>query len=155
MKVGVVGASGYVGGETLRLLVNHPEVEISMVTSRQHVGEYLHRIQPSLKGFTDLTFSELDYEKLTDQCDVVFTAVPHGTATEIVKAIRSEVSSNFIVGLRFSQWKQQDYENGMVGNIHIQIIYQNQFLEFQNYTEKKLKKHSLFLVQDVWQLLQC
>ena len=49
MKVGVVGASGYVGGETLRLLVNHPEVEISMVTSRQHVGEYLHRIQPSLK----------------------------------------------------------------------------------------------------------
>ena len=56
MKVGVVGASGYVGGETLRLLVNHPEVEITTVTSRQHVGEYLHRVQPSLKGFTDLTF---------------------------------------------------------------------------------------------------
>ena len=49
MKVGVVGASGYVGGETLRLLVNHPDVEISTVTSRQHVGEYLHRVQPSLK----------------------------------------------------------------------------------------------------------
>ena len=49
MKVGVVGASGYVGGETLRLLVNHPDVEISMVTSRQHVGEYLHRVQPSLR----------------------------------------------------------------------------------------------------------
>ena len=86
MKVGVVGASGYVGGETLRLLVNHPNVEITMVTSRQHVGEYLHRVQPSLKGFTDLTFSELDYDKLTDRCDLVFTAVPHGTATEIVKA---------------------------------------------------------------------
>ena len=51
MKVGIVGASGYVGGETLRLLVNHPDVEIAMVTSRQHVGEYLHRVQPSLKGF--------------------------------------------------------------------------------------------------------
>ena len=48
MKVGVVGASGYVGGETIRLLVNHPEVEIVAVTSRQHAGEYLHRIQPSL-----------------------------------------------------------------------------------------------------------
>jgi N-acetyl-gamma-glutamyl-phosphate/LysW-gamma-L-alpha-aminoadipyl-6-phosphate reductase len=87
MKVGVVGASGYVGGETLRLLVNHPDVEITTVTSRQHVGEYLHRVQPSLKGFTDLTFSELDYDKITDQCDLVFTAVPHGTATEIVKAL--------------------------------------------------------------------
>ena len=72
MKVGVVGASGYVGGETLRLLVNHPQVEITMVTSRQHVGEYLHRVQPSLKGFTDLTFSELDYDKMSDNCDLVF-----------------------------------------------------------------------------------
>jgi N-acetyl-gamma-glutamyl-phosphate/LysW-gamma-L-alpha-aminoadipyl-6-phosphate reductase len=87
MKVGIVGASGYVGGEVLRLLVSHPKVEISMVTSRQYVGEYLHRIQPSLKGFTDLTFSELDYEKMSDKCDLVFTAVPHGTATEIVKAL--------------------------------------------------------------------
>lgn len=87
MNVGVVGASGYVGGETLRLLVNHPKVEVTMVTSRQHMGEYLHRVQPSLKGFTDLKFSELDYNRITDKCDLVFTAVPHGTATEIVKAL--------------------------------------------------------------------
>ena len=87
VKVGVVGASGYVGGETLRLLVNHPNVEIAMVTSRQHVGEYLHRVQPSLRGFTDLAFSEMDYDRLADGCDLVFTAVPHGTATEIVKAL--------------------------------------------------------------------
>ena len=87
MKVGVVGASGYVGGEMLRLLVSHPKVEITMVTSRQYVGEYVSRIQPSLKGFIDSTFSELDYDKLSDKCDVVFTAVPHGTATEIVKTL--------------------------------------------------------------------
>ena len=43
MKVGIIGASGYVGGETIRLLVNHPEVEIVAVTSRKHAGEYLHR----------------------------------------------------------------------------------------------------------------
>jgi N-acetyl-gamma-glutamyl-phosphate/LysW-gamma-L-alpha-aminoadipyl-6-phosphate reductase len=87
MKVGVVGASGYVGGEILRLLVSHPHAEIAMVTSRQYAGEYISRIQPGLKGFTDLTFSELDYDKLTDKCDLVFTAVPHGTAVDIVKAL--------------------------------------------------------------------
>jgi N-acetyl-gamma-glutamyl-phosphate/LysW-gamma-L-alpha-aminoadipyl-6-phosphate reductase len=87
MKVGVIGASGFVGGELLRLLISHPKAEIAMVTSRQYVGEYVSRIQPSLKGFTDLTFSELDYDKLSDKCDLVFTAVPHGTATEIVKAL--------------------------------------------------------------------
>lgn len=86
MRVGVVGASGYVGGETLRLLVNHPKVEITTVTSRQHAGQYLHRVQPSLRGFTDLVFSELDYDRMSDRCDIIVTAVPHGSATEIVKA---------------------------------------------------------------------
>ena len=76
MKVGIVGASGYVGGEVLRLLVSHPKVEVSMVTSRQYVGDYIHRTHRSLKGFTDLTYSELDYDKMSDKCDLVFTAVP-------------------------------------------------------------------------------
>ena len=87
MRIGIVGASGYVGGEVLRLLVNHPEIEITMVTSRAHMGEYLHRVQPSLKGFTNMVFSELNYDKMAEECDLVFTAVPHGTATEIVKAL--------------------------------------------------------------------
>ena len=47
----------------------------------------MHKAQPSLRGFTDLKFSELDYEKMSDSCDLVFTAVPHGTATDIVKAL--------------------------------------------------------------------
>lgn len=68
------------------MLVNHPNVEITAVTSRKHAGQYLHRIQPSLKGFTTLTFSELDYDKISDKCDLIVTSVPHGTATEIVKA---------------------------------------------------------------------
>ena len=93
MKVGIVGASGYVGGEVLRLLVSHPQVEVSMVTSRQYVGDYIHRTHPSLKGFTDMTYSELDYDKMSDKCDLVFTAVPHGTATEIVKSLYDELEA--------------------------------------------------------------
>ena len=85
MEVGVVGASGYVGGELLRLLISHPKVHINMVTSRQKAREYVHRIHPSLKGFIDLTFSPMDMEKLANSCDIVFTAVPHGMANKIVK----------------------------------------------------------------------
>ena len=87
MKVGVVGASGYVGGELLRLLVVHPKVEVNMVTSRQKAGEYVHRIHPSLKGFIDLTFSQFDMEKLVNSCDIVFTSVPHGKSNRIVKEL--------------------------------------------------------------------
>ena len=85
MKVGVVGASGYVGGELLRLLVAHPKIELSMVTSRQKAGEYVHRIHPSLKGFIDITFSPMEMEKLANNCDLVFTSVPHGRVNKIVK----------------------------------------------------------------------
>ena len=95
MKVGIIGASGYVGGEVVRLLLSHPEAEISMVTSTKHVGEYLHRIHPSLKSFTELTFSELNYDKMSDKCDLVFTAVPHGTATDIVKGTLRQRNENY------------------------------------------------------------
>jgi N-acetyl-gamma-glutamyl-phosphate/LysW-gamma-L-alpha-aminoadipyl-6-phosphate reductase len=87
MKVGVVGASGFVGGELLRLLVMHPKIELSMVTSRQYAGEYVHRVHPSLKGFTELTFSPVDLDKLSSNCDLVFTSVPHGKAVGIVKKL--------------------------------------------------------------------
>lgn len=89
MKVGVIGASGYVGGELLRLLVVHPDVELSVLTSRQNAGEYVHRIHPSLKGFINLTFSSMELDKLTKQCDLIFVSVPHGNALNIVKELYS------------------------------------------------------------------
>ena len=84
MKVGVIGASGYVGGELLRLLVTHPKVEVNIVTSRQKSGEYVHRVHPSLKGFIDITFSSMDIDKITDSCDLIFVSVPHGSANKII-----------------------------------------------------------------------
>jgi N-acetyl-gamma-glutamyl-phosphate/LysW-gamma-L-alpha-aminoadipyl-6-phosphate reductase len=84
VKVGVVGASGFVGGELLRLLVTHPNVEITAVTSRQKAGEYVHRVHPSLKNFITLSFSEMDYNKIVNSCDLVFVAVPHGKSNGIV-----------------------------------------------------------------------
>jgi len=89
MKVGVVGASGYVGGELLRLLVVHPDVELSVLTSRQNAGEYVHRIHPSLRGFINLTFSPMELDKLVKQCDLIFVSVPHGNALNIVKDLYS------------------------------------------------------------------
>jgi N-acetyl-gamma-glutamyl-phosphate/LysW-gamma-L-alpha-aminoadipyl-6-phosphate reductase len=89
IKVGVIGASGYVGGELLRLLVVHPDVELSVLTSRQNAGEYVHRVHPSLKGFIDLTFSPMELDKIVNQCDLVFVSVPHGNALNIVKDLYS------------------------------------------------------------------
>lgn len=78
-KVAVVGATGYTGVELLRLLVNHPQVEITHVTSRANVGSRVDAMFPNLRGFLDLDFSEPEAEQLAE-ADLVFFATPNGVA---------------------------------------------------------------------------
>ena len=84
MKIGIIGGSGYVGGELLRLLLLHPHVEVTMVTSRQSVGEYVFNVHPNLRGVTQLKFVPQDTAELKKNCDLVFTATPHGGSVNLV-----------------------------------------------------------------------
>jgi N-acetyl-gamma-glutamyl-phosphate/LysW-gamma-L-alpha-aminoadipyl-6-phosphate reductase len=84
LRIGIVGGSGYVGGELLRLLLLHPEVEVTVVTSRQSVGEYVFNVHPNLRGLTQLKFVPLDVAELQNNCDMVFTATPHGGSVNVV-----------------------------------------------------------------------
>ncbi|MGD9019795.1 MAG: N-acetyl-gamma-glutamyl-phosphate reductase [Desulfuromonadales bacterium] len=83
-RIGVIGASGYTGAELLRLLVLHPETELVCVTSRQYAGQSVAKVFPSLHGVLDLTFEDVDPEGLAGRVDLVFTAVPHQTAMNMV-----------------------------------------------------------------------
>jgi N-acetyl-gamma-glutamyl-phosphate reductase len=83
MKVGIIGASGYTGSELLRLLCKHPKAEVVAATSRQWAGKEVWRLHKFLKGFYDLKFTTPELKNLED-CDVVFTAVPHGEAMKFV-----------------------------------------------------------------------
>ncbi|MDR2873505.1 MAG: N-acetyl-gamma-glutamyl-phosphate reductase [Methanobrevibacter sp.] len=80
IKVTIVGGSGYTGGELIRLLINHPEVEISAVTSRQYQDLPIYKVHPHLRG-VELKFTDL---KSDSDADVVFTATPHGSSMKIV-----------------------------------------------------------------------
>lgn len=87
MRVGIIGASGYTGGELLRLLLLHPKVEVTIATSRKHEGEYLYRIHPNLRGITNMKFSKHDLEFVSERGDLVFTALPHGTSMNFMPRI--------------------------------------------------------------------
>jgi N-acetyl-gamma-glutamyl-phosphate/LysW-gamma-L-alpha-aminoadipyl-6-phosphate reductase len=78
-----MGGSGYTGGELLRLLIAHPEVEVVQVTSRSHLGEYIYQVHPNLRKHTTLKFS--DPEQIS-ACDVLFLALPHGQAQSKIEA---------------------------------------------------------------------
>ncbi|WP_406660821.1 N-acetyl-gamma-glutamyl-phosphate reductase [Methanolobus sp. ZRKC3] len=84
INAGIIGASGYTGGELMRLLLNHSEVNIVAATSRKLAGEAVTDTHRHLKGFLDLGFQNLTPEEIKSACDVVFVAVPHGTAMDIV-----------------------------------------------------------------------
>jgi N-acetyl-gamma-glutamyl-phosphate/LysW-gamma-L-alpha-aminoadipyl-6-phosphate reductase len=84
MRIGIIGGSGYVGGELLRLLLMHPQVEVTMVTSRQVVGEYIFNVHPNLRGLTQLKFVPMDIAELQKNCDLIFTATPHGGSVNLV-----------------------------------------------------------------------
>jgi len=79
ISVGIVGGTGYTGVELLRLLLRHPDVQVSVLTSRTEAGKRVDDMFPSLRGHTDLQFSDLDMNILKN-CDVVFFATPHGVA---------------------------------------------------------------------------
>ena len=83
-RIGIIGGSGYVGGELLRLLLLHPEAEVTTVTSRQSAGEFIFNVHPNLRGLTQLKFVPQDMEALKSNCDLVFTATPHGGSVNLV-----------------------------------------------------------------------
>lgn len=86
IKVGIVGGTGYTGVELLRLLVNHPEVEVSVITSRTEASVRVADMYPNLRGFTDLSFTAPDVDALS-ACDLVFFATPHGVAQNLVPVL--------------------------------------------------------------------
>ena len=85
-KIGIVGATGYTGVELLRLLVNHPGVEISYVTSRENAGSRVDSMFPNLRGYLDLQFSAPANEQLAE-CDLVFFATPNGIAMKSAQVL--------------------------------------------------------------------
>ncbi|MFZ9681972.1 MAG: N-acetyl-gamma-glutamyl-phosphate reductase [Cephaloticoccus sp.] len=89
MKVGVVGASGYTGEVLVQLLLGHPEVELTTVTSRTHAGKPLSRVIPSLRGADHgLTFVDSDPAALAaSDVSLFFLALPHGAAATYARAL--------------------------------------------------------------------
>jgi len=82
IKVSIVGASGYTGGELLRILLFHPRVEVFQVTSLEYKGVSATLLHPNLRGFTDLHFCDI---KDLKPCDLIFVAVPNGKSMTFMK----------------------------------------------------------------------
>lgn len=86
IRVSVVGGSGYTGGDLLRLLLFHPEVEICQVTSERHAGKFVSSVHPNLRKLTRLKFVTIAE---LQTCDVLFLGLPHGHAMQHIGELES------------------------------------------------------------------
>ncbi|MBU2521896.1 MAG: N-acetyl-gamma-glutamyl-phosphate reductase [Proteobacteria bacterium] len=84
VRVGIVGATGYAGAELVRILSGHPDVELTVLTSRQYAGERFDKVYPSMTGVVDLICEKLSIDSFCERTDVVFIALPHKVAMQLV-----------------------------------------------------------------------
>jgi N-acetyl-gamma-glutamyl-phosphate reductase len=89
MKVGVIGASGYAGGELLRLLGTHPQFEVCAVTAHSNAGELIPSVHPHLTSYQGRTFNAFKAADF-DCCELIFLALPHGESASVIAALHSE-----------------------------------------------------------------
>jgi len=82
IKAGIIGGAGYTGGEMLRILINHPQVDIAYVHSNSNAGNYVYEVHADLFGDTDLKFSA----EFSTDVDVLFLCVGHGDARKFLEA---------------------------------------------------------------------
>lgn len=84
LRLGIIGATGYVGAEIVRLIAPRDDIEISVVVSNSFAGRPFSEIYPSLRGIFDKTCESLDPETISDKADFFITALPHGVSATII-----------------------------------------------------------------------
>jgi N-acetyl-gamma-glutamyl-phosphate reductase len=88
IRVGVVGATGYAGAELVRILAGHPDVDLTVITSRQYAGKPFAKIYPAMTHIVDLTCETFDSDSLCDRTDLIFLALPHKLPMAFVPDLR-------------------------------------------------------------------
>ena len=86
IKVAVLGATGYAGIELVRILSQHPEVELKVLGSHSFDGQLISEVYQNFAHILDMTCEELDLDKVA-QCDVAFTALPHGASKDVIPSL--------------------------------------------------------------------
>ena len=115
LKVSIVGGSGYTGGELIRLLLFHPNIDLRQITSESMVGKYLYKSHPNLRKVTQLKFSSISE---LEKCDVLFLCMPHGQSQKNIEVYKEladkiiDLSADFrLKNLdTYKKWYGHDHE---------------------------------------------
>jgi N-acetyl-gamma-glutamyl-phosphate reductase len=121
MNVGVIGASGYAGGELLRLLSNHPNFKLAYISAGSNAGEVITAIHPHLTNFAEQKFESTDMSRI-NKCELVFIALPHGESAKLISQINEDVKI-IDLGADYRLSDERSWEKYYSGNYAGKWIY--------------------------------
>ena len=84
IKIGIMGSTGYVGSELVRILNHHPKVEINVLTSKNHNGQTFSSVYQNFNNICEIKCEENDLSKIAKFLDIIFLSLPHGVTSEIL-----------------------------------------------------------------------
>ena len=135
IKVGILGAAGYTGGELIRLLLNHPEAEIVFANSESNAGNLVSDVHEGLIGDTDLRFTD---QMPFDQVDVVFFCFGHGKSEAFLKEHTIPANVKIIdLAQDFRLKRRQEAGDRRLLNIMISSM------DCLRSTRRRLRRHSI------------
>ena len=124
IRVGIMGATGYVGSELVRILLQHPKVELKLLSSRSHIRHKYDSVYENFKKICEIKCIGHNIESMAKEVDVIFLALPHGTSSmlvteNILKKVKIiDLSADFRLKneVIYEKWYQTEHNNGSLLN---------------------------------------
>lgn len=140
-KVGIIGATGYVGAELLRLLLSHSKVEVAALSSVSFEGQEISNVYKNFLNKTDLICESMD--DVVEKCDVIFTALPHGLSENIAKKAIDNNKICIDMGADFRLSNECDYKEWYGKDFSEPELHKNCVYGLPELNKEKIKKCSL------------
>ncbi|WP_195265190.1 N-acetyl-gamma-glutamyl-phosphate reductase [Clostridium sp. 1001275B_160808_H3] len=141
LKVGIIGATGYVGVELLRLLSNHPKVTIEAISSVSYEGEPISSIYKNLYGVTNLICE--NQNDVINKCDIIFAALPHGLSEEIAELVYKENKVLIDLGADFRLKSEEDYKKWYGKDFLYKDLHKKSIYALPEHNREKIKEYKI------------
>lgn len=141
IKAGIIGATGYAGAELVRLIMGHPQAELSAISSVSFEGKKLSEVYPSYKALCDMECQNAD--TVVEKSDIIFAALPHGLSQELAAECISKGKAFIDLGADFRLESEDEYKEWYNGefidkDLHAQAVYGLPELFRENIKGKRL-----------------
>lgn len=141
IKAGIIGASGYAGCELVRLLWNHPSVEIVGINSKSYIGKTIDELYPSFYGIIDLVFEEED--DVINKSDVIFASLPHGFSEKLARKCFDQDKVFIDLGADFRLHDPNDYKEWYKLDYSDQQLHDAQVYGLPELFRNQIKGHKI------------